>query len=191
MAVAPEAEESLPPSRSARKRAAQRVRNDAETLASLGERALAALPLPPAIRAAVEEARRLPPTGEPRRRQLQFVAKLLRGEPDLDLPALLAAQGASAATDPSQMRLEGLRHELVTYGMPAVNALCARLPGTDRNRLRALVKTARQELAQTPVGPKPGGRRLFQFLKEQFADNHTPVPATLVNDVTGDAAPRS
>jgi ribosome-associated protein len=65
------------PSRSARKRESHGLRRLGADLVELRAERLAALPLPERLREAVAEARRLTSFGA-RRRQVQFIGKLMR-----------------------------------------------------------------------------------------------------------------
>jgi ribosome-associated protein len=75
------------PSKSSRKRAALARQTLGEELVAMREAELAALPLNDALRAAIDEARRLRSHGA-LSRQHQYIGKLMR---DIDLVALEAA----------------------------------------------------------------------------------------------------
>ncbi|HEY8519667.1 MAG TPA: ribosome biogenesis factor YjgA [Gammaproteobacteria bacterium] len=81
------------PSRTARKRASLELQAVGERLVDLTPEALDALPLPEVLRDAVVEARRLTSFGA-RRRQLQYIGKLMRR---LDAETLAAARAAVEA----------------------------------------------------------------------------------------------
>lgn len=171
-----EAEEE---SRSAHKREAQAIRKLVEKIADLGEQSYKALTLPDDLRAAITMARKLRPRSDERRRQLQYAAKILRGYEDLDLQSQINLLGASAKEDPNAMRLELLREEFITRGKEAIDAFCALITDTDRNKLRQYVKKAAEEAAGDPGNPKPHARTLYKYIKAELARAGLPVPQTL------------
>ncbi len=161
-------------SRRARKREAQAIRRLAEELGDLGEQSFAKLKFSDeAIAEALEEARAMRPRSDERRRQLQYVAKLLRQSDADDLSAQLRREGGSARTDPKVLRLEQLREALLTAGMAGVNELCGRFPSLERSKLRQLVLKARGET--DPAAEHPHGRALYRYLRESFAGEEIPV----------------
>jgi ribosome-associated protein len=88
----------LPPSKSARKRAAHAAQKLGEQLVRMREQDLAGLPLPEDLRDALAEARRLTSRGA-LARQHQYIGKLMR---EIDLAALEAA--LTARTDARNAR---------------------------------------------------------------------------------------
>lgn len=91
----------LPPSKSARKRAAQAAQKLGERLVSMRAHDLATLPLPEDLREAIAEARRLTSRGA-LARQHQYIGKLMR---DIDLAALQAALAAQQVEQNARARL--------------------------------------------------------------------------------------
>lgn len=80
------------PSRSARKRVSHDLRRLGEELVALRPERTVALPLPERLRDAIAEARRLTSFGA-RRRQIQFVGKLMRQLDEESLAAIREALG--------------------------------------------------------------------------------------------------
>jgi ribosome-associated protein len=78
------------PSRTARKRASAELQRVGEQLLTLRAERLAALPLPERLRDAIDEAGRLKSFGA-RRRQAQFIGKLMRKLDDETLEKVRAA----------------------------------------------------------------------------------------------------
>jgi len=91
------AAEDLPPSKSARKRAAHAAQKLGEHLVRMREQDLAGLPLPEDLRNAIAEARRLTNRGA-LARQHQYIGKLMRGADIVALEAALAAQAEAQST---------------------------------------------------------------------------------------------
>ncbi|MBO6258289.1 MAG: DUF615 domain-containing protein [Succinivibrio sp.] len=171
-----EAEEE---SRSAHKREAQTIRKLVEKIADLGEQSYKALVLPEDLRTAITMARKMRPRSDERRRQLQYAAKILRSYEGLDLDNQINMIGASAKEDPNAMRLEHLREEFISRGKEAIDAFCALIQDTDRNKLRQFVKKAVEEAAGDPGNPKPHARNLYKYIKAELARAGLSVPASL------------
>jgi ribosome-associated protein len=93
-----EDEAPLPPSKSARKRAAHALQDLGRQLVEMREAERIQLPLSETLREAIAEARRLRSRGA-LARQLQYIGKLMRDE---DIPALEAA--LTALTDAQNAR---------------------------------------------------------------------------------------
>lgn len=169
-------------SRSAHKREAQAVRKLVEEVASLGDQSFAKLVLPSDVREAISVARKLRPRSDEKRRQLQYAAKLMRDYSDIDLKKQLSLLGASSKEDPDVMRYEKLRSELINSGVETINALCLLCKDLDRNKLRNLVKKAKEEALKVENGEeKPVARQLFKFLKTEIKKAGIKVPDTLIS----------
>jgi ribosome-associated protein len=119
--------------------------------------------LPEELLAAVREAQRLR-SHEAKRRQLQFIGKLMRAVDPEPVRALLAQlAGQSAAARVRQQRLERWREQLVADDA-AFTQFVAEFPATDVQAIRALVRNARKELAENL--PPRAQRELFRSLRE-------------------------
>lgn len=95
------AADELPPSKSARKRAALAAQKFGERLVRMRVQDLALLPLPDDLRDAIAEARRLTNRGA-LSRQHQYIGKLMR---DIDISVLEAALTAQADARNARARL--------------------------------------------------------------------------------------
>lgn len=167
-------------SRSAHKRDAQAVRALAEKLAALGSQTFDSLPFPePEIKEAIEVARAMKRISDERRRQLQYAAKLMRGCDLSELKKAVDSIGVSAKADPRAMRMEKLRDIMIERGTPALNAFCTLIYDTDRNKLRSLLKKARDE-ALKEEGERPAARELFKFLKAELKRCGKEIPDELL-----------
>ena len=166
----PEFEEQ-PASKSQRRRDALEVKSLAAQLIGLSPALRAQLPLDEDVRRAIEQARAIR-SNVARKRQLQFVAKLLRrADPEAIRDALANFDADARKLAARQHRCEAWRDRLVDQGDAAVGVLLQR-PGSDGPRLRQLIRTARQEAA----GGKPpaAARALFRVLREM--DELEPLP---------------
>lgn len=96
------AADDLPPSKSARKRAAHAAQQLGERLVRMRDEDLARLPLPEELRDAIAEARRITHRGALARQQ-QYIGKLMR---DIDVAAVEAALAARTDAHNARARLQ-------------------------------------------------------------------------------------
>ena len=172
-----ESKENLDPasaltSKSQRRRDALEVKTLASRLIGLSPALLAQVPLDEPSRAAIGEARRIR-SNVARKRQLQFVAKLLRrGNPDPIWEALEAIGADARQLSGRQHRAEAWRDRLVETGDSAISELARQRQDVDAQPLRQFIRKARQE---ADAGKPPAAARaLFRLLREM--DESEPLP---------------
>lgn len=168
--VAPPASpDSDRPSKSQRKRDSHELQALGEALAALAPAQRAAVPMPDALREALDEWQRTR-SHEGRRRQMQLIGKLMRhADPAPLREAVARAKLPGARATLTLHRLEQLREALV-----ADDAALARFadghPAADLQRLRSLVRAARQDGAAVGERRPRAWRELFAYLKETCGD---------------------
>ena len=145
------------------------IKRDAEDLKQLGEKLvnltkanLTKVPLDDSLKDAIELAQRL--QKEARRRQLQYIGKLLRSidaEPIRE--ALEKIENKHNQQQAMLHKLEILRVELVTKGDAALTDLLNEHPSADRQQLRNLIRAAQKEKEQNK--PSKAYREIYQILK--------------------------
>ena len=157
------------------KRASTELQKLGEDLLTLRTDLMARLDLSEKLVDAVAEAKRIT-NFEGKRRQMQYIGKLMRGLDDEQLGAVRAAlneQLNGSAEDKLRLhQAESWRERLVADD-EAVGEWIAQFPGTDIQQLRSLVRQARKDA----VPEKPGQaqrhgkayREIFQLLREQLA----------------------
>ncbi len=156
-------------SRSQKKRESTALQMKGEELAALGPAALAALDLPPDLRAAVTEWRGMK-SHEAKRRQMQYIGRLMRelDDPEGLLAALTALQFPARQEAARLNRLEEARKELLAEDENARRAALARIlgqwPALDEARLRHMVEAALAE--RTKNRPPKVYRELFRYLRQ-------------------------
>ena len=166
-------------SRSAYKREAQAIRKLADKIADLGTLSFKHLNFPDeSVKEAFVIARSMRKNSDEKRRQLQFAAKLLRAYDAEDLKKQIESIGATPKADPNAMRLENLRENLIRGGVKALNTFTAVINDTDRNKLRTLIKKAKDELAQEK-GERPAARALFKYIKSELQRSGAAIPDEL------------
>jgi ribosome-associated protein len=150
-------------SKTHRKQEAAALQKTGEQLVKLSAEQLQQMGLPDDLLEAVLEAQRTK-TNAAIVRQMQYIGKVMRkfdAEPirarlrELDL-----ARGRQAAL---HNELERWRERLLADDA-ALGEWMAACPGADAARLRALIRSARKELAEN--GPPKSSRELFRVLRE-------------------------
>ncbi|QIM63265.1 hypothetical protein A1D29_08235 [Pasteurellaceae bacterium Orientalotternb1] len=150
------------------------IKRDAEHLKKLGENLinltpanLAKIPLDDSLREAIELAQRL--RLEARRRQIQYIGKLLRNlDPEPIQEALDKVENRHNQQLALLQKLEQTRDQLMEQGDGALNPLLEAYPNLDRQHLRNLIRSAQKE-KQANKPPK-NYREIFQYLKQMIAE---------------------
>ena len=162
------------PSRSELRREALAVRELAERLVEQPPARLHQLPLAEDLLAIVLSAQRI--TAQiAHKRQVGFLAKKLRREDDETLIALRAALEHDKADSRREAaalhRVEALREQLIAGGDAELGDLVASHPRADRQRLRQLVRNAREEKLRNK--PPHSYRELFRELRDLMGSAHS------------------
>ncbi len=155
------------PSRSQLKRESDALQKLGEDLLTLPDSRLNALEMPETLRIALRDAKKITAHGA-KRRQLQYIGKLMRGVEAEPLHEAVAAFRLGHAQDQLRLhKLEHVRTQLIDSD-EALQTYIAQHPGVDVQQLRSLVRSARKDAAANPEARSGRGfRELFQFLKEQ------------------------
>jgi ribosome-associated protein len=157
------------PSKSQRKREMDALQALGVQLLRLNAGQLARLDLPDALRDALAEANRIT-SHEGRRRQLQYIGRLMRTiDPTPLRQALADATGASRAAVALMHRCERLRDRLLADDA-ALTEFIAAHPHVDAQQLRATIRAARRERAQGQ--PPRHARELYRWLHETLGTDH-------------------
>jgi len=131
-------------------------------LVELPEAQLAAIALPEGLANAVLAAKRIT-SHEGRRRQMQYIGRLMRDVDPAPIRAALDALGnQSAAAAAEHRRLERLREQLLADDA-ALTDYASSHAGAQLQELRALIRNARRE--QKEGRPPRAYRELFRILK--------------------------
>lgn len=171
--------------KSALKREAATLRELGETLLALNANQLAAIPLSADLLYAMDEARKLKHR-DARKRQLQFIGKLLRKSNLDEIHAALAEKENKNRFFRQKFKhLEKTVAILIAEGDTAINNVLNEHPELDRQRLRQLTRQAqRQQQAEaidtdtsaalddevtdhhSNIKSNPSQRKLFDYLVE-------------------------
>jgi len=156
--------ETAPPSKSRLKRDAHALQQLGTQLIDLQESVWQMLKLPDSLIAALREARHLHARGG-RKRQLQFIGKLMRDiDPEpiqnyFEQERLKARKLAQAHHE-----LEAWRDRMIEEGDPAVETFLEQHAQADRQHLRQLVRQAKKELVNNT--PPKSSRALFRYIRD-------------------------
>ena len=157
-------EESIPLSKTRRKQAMEELQSLGEELVALASDQVKRIDIPEELRTAVSEAQRMMRPDEAKRRQMQYIGKLMRNvdvEPIRE--ALALVRGESAGETAKLHRLERLRTELLA-DEKVLHEIASLYPGVDLQHLRSLRRAALKEQEQNK--PPRSYRAIFQLLKE-------------------------
>ncbi len=150
-------------SRTKKKEHVEELQKLGAALVALAPAQLAALAIPAELLAAVREAQRIT-SHEAKRRQLQFIGKVMRRiDPEPVRAALATMVGRSAAARAQQKRLESWRERLIG-DESALTEYAQEHPAADLQALRALIRNARKEIADAK--PPRAQRELFRLIRQ-------------------------
>ena len=158
-----EEEEIIWVSKTEMKRDMEEFQKLGEELASLKPSVLEKFPLSEDLAEAIKDAQRF--KNEARRRQLQYIGKLMRFEDPEPLQAALdKVRNKHSQATAALHKLEQLRDRVVEEGYDAIADVVDLYPQADRQHLRQL---ARQAAKEKKAGkPAKAFREIFQVLKE-------------------------
>lgn len=164
--------EETPVSKSQRKREAREILSLARRLVELSPARLEQVPLDAALRSEIERARAIR-SHVARKRQMQFVAKLMRrDDPEAIETALASFDLEAKQITARQHRCEAWRDVLLDEGDPAIGRLFEQRRDADAQAIRQLVRNARREAARNQA--PSAARALFRLLRG--LDETTPLP---------------
>lgn len=154
-------------SKTRRKQEMHELQSLGAALVDLSAAHLERMRLPEALAQAVREARAIA-SHEARRRQVQYIGRLMRGVDAAPIRAQLAAvAGGSAQERARHQRLEHWRARLLEDD-GALTEFARAHPTADLQQLRALIRNVRKE--QDEGRPPRAFRELFRILRETAVD---------------------
>jgi ribosome-associated protein len=158
------------PSKSQRKREMTALQDLGESLLKLSAAELDRIDLPETLRAAIADMARMR-SHEARRRQLQYIGRLMRQlDPQPLRAAIDHATGESKQAVALMHRCERLRDALLADD-EALDGVLAELPGADVQQLRATIRAARREHKEGR--PPKHARQLYRWLHDQYGQKTT------------------
>jgi ribosome-associated protein len=156
------------PSKSALKRQSHDLQSLGLEVAELPEQRLRAIAMPEALLEAILAYRRTK-SHEGRRRQLQYVGKLMRSADEEPLREAVAAFKLGSARETLALHeAERWRAELIADDA-ALTRWMQEHADTDTQQLRSLVRAARRDAVVPEARQPKSHRELFQFIKAAMA----------------------
>ncbi len=154
------------PSKSRRKADAHAVQALGVELVALNRNQLAQVEMPEALRDAVQAAQRIS-AHEGRRRQLQFIGKLMRNIDPAPIRAKIDGWKTTSVEETARLHLiERWRDRLLEDPL-ALQPFTAEYPHADVQQLRTLIRNTQREREQHK--PPKSYRALFQLLRDIIA----------------------
>jgi len=173
------------PSRNQLKQHMQDLQELGEAVAGLPTDRLAALKMDDRLRDAIMEYRRTR-SFEGKRRQLQFIGKLMKFEDPEPLREAVAAMKMPSAKETLALHLaENWRDRLLASDDTLTEWLGA-YPGTDVQQMRSLVRSARKEKLEPGERHGRAFRDLFRMIREQMQDIPAPDDDAAAGDPSHD-----
>lgn len=156
------------PSKTQRKKAMHALQELGTALVALSENELAQIPLQGELATAIYQARKLRQR-EARRRQLQYIGRLMRSADSEGIKAAYQALMDKNHHHVQQHHLvERWRDRLLGDGNTALTAFLQQYPQGDSQQLRQLIRGALKE--QRHDKPPAQARRLFRYLREIISE---------------------
>lgn len=161
------------PSKTQLKKEMHDLQDLGEALVALPDERIVGLALPDSLLSAVQEFKRTK-THEGRRRQMQYVGKLMRRiDPEPIRQAVTAMRLGQARDALTLHQAESWRHRMIESD-DALTGWTAEFPRTDLQHLRSLIRAARKDAAAAPEQRSGKAfRELFQFIKQAQLSEET------------------
>lgn len=173
-------EKQATPSKTQRKHAMDELQALGEALVAMPIERIKQIDIPESLRDAVRMAKNMTRADEARRRQMQYIGKLMRNvDPEPIRAALSVVRGESAEETSKLHRLERLRTNLLA-DEKVLHEIATNYPAVDLQHLRSLRRAALKEQAQNK--PPRSYRAIFQMLKTLDADPSTPLDNSTTHD---------
>ena len=155
------------PSRNELKKQMQDLQELGEAVASLPVDRLDKLKIDERLRDAIDELRRTR-SFEGKRRQLQYIGKLMKAEDPEPLREAVASFRVGSATDTLALHQAEYWRDQLLAGDDALANWVTEYPDTDVQQLRSLVRAARKEKLEPGERRGRAYRDLFKLVKEQL-----------------------
>jgi len=166
-------EEVGPPSKTQLKAEADEKQALGEALLTLRADLMARLDLPDKLLDALKEARRIT-NFEGRRRQMQFIGKLMRPLDMTPIRAAIDEQANGSADLTLALHLAEQWRDRLIEADDALGEWMTAYPATDSQQLRALIRQARKDAKPEKPGEAPrhgkSYREIFQLVKQAMAE---------------------
>lgn len=159
------------PSKTQRKKESHELQQLGEELTQIPDDRLDGLPMNESLRDALRIYKRTR-THEGRRRQMQYIGKLMRANDSEPLREMVASfKVGTAKASLALHELEHWRAQMLADDA-TLSQWAQQHPGADLQRLRSLVRAARKDAANAPEQRNGRAyRELFQFIKQHVSSD--------------------
>jgi ribosome-associated protein len=157
--------DGMAPSRNELKKTMQDLQELGEAVASLPVDRLDKLKLDERLRDAIDELRRTK-SFEGKRRQVQYIGKLMKHEDPAPLREAVASYRVGSATDTLALHQAEYWRDQLLAGDDALANWVKEYPATDVQQMRSLVRAARKEKLEPGERHGRAYRDLFKLVKE-------------------------
>ena len=170
------------PSKSQRKRDSHSLQDLGEALVTMPKARLADIDLTESLQDAIEDYKRTK-SFEGRRRQMQYIGKLIRGcDSDPLKEAVASFQLGHAVNSLALHEAERWRAELVADDK-VMTRWVAEFPDSDVQKMRTLIRNARKDATAAPESRSGRGfRELFQYVKQALEAQQRAAPVEVPED---------
>jgi ribosome-associated protein len=159
--------DGIAPSRNELKKQMQDLQELGEAVAALPVDRLDKLKIDERLRDAIDELRRTR-SFEGKRRQLQYIGKLMKSEDPEPMREAVASYRVGSATDTLALHQAEYWRDQLLAGDDALHKWVEAYPATDIQQLRSLVRSARKEKLEPGERHGRAYRDLFRLVKEQM-----------------------
>lgn len=159
--------EDFGPSKSQRKRDSEAAQRLGKDIVELSDSQFRKIPLEGQLKDAIVLARKLNDR-EGRRRQLQFIGKLMRSEDLAPLQEAMAKLKSQSAKETGFLHLLERWRERLLSDDSALTELLTLYPHLDGQHVRTLIRQAVKEQEQNQ--PPKASRVLFRYLRDELND---------------------
>lgn len=159
-----------PLSKTRRKKNMHELQDLGETLTTLPPALLAKCNLPRDLLDAIAEYKRIPERRGAKKRQLQFIGRIMRDVDAEPILQVLDEQGQQAELDKRRFhRLEEIREQLLAGDQATLDELITKYADFDIQYARALIRQAQKEQADDKA--PAASRKLFAYLRKVTAES--------------------
>ena len=159
--------DGIAPSRNELKKQMQDLQELGEAVAALPVDRLDKLKIDERLRDAIDELRRTK-SFEGKRRQVQYIGKLMKHENPEPLREAVASYRVGSATDTLALHQAEYWRDQLLAGDDALASWVKEYPATDVQQMRSLVRAARKEKLEPGERRGRAYRDLFKLVKEQM-----------------------
>ena len=159
----------IPPSKSQLKRDMSDLQSLGKQLTTLTPSQLEKFALPSFLQDAIAEFHRIPDKHGAKKRQMQYIGKVMREVPDEIIAAIRMQMEQDTFHEQRKFHaVEQMREKLLGGDSEALTMLVTEFPDLDLQQVRQLIRKARQEGEHNK--PPVASRRLFRLLRELHQD---------------------